>query len=91
MLDRDAAARTFELPEDRIGDLVLLADGETVLGKSASEHDLSAVGSTLRSHGGLHERTVPLIVCSPLGDGALPGDLGNRDLHDLLLNRAAAR
>ncbi len=91
VLDRDAAARTFELPEDRIGDLVLLADGETVLGKSASEHDLSAVGSTLRSHGGLHERTVPLIVCSPLGDGALPGDLGNRDLHDLLLNRAAAR
>jgi phosphonoacetate hydrolase len=91
VLDRDAAARTFELPDDRIGDLVVLADGETVLGKSAADHDLSAVGSTLRSHGGLHERTVPLIVCSPLGDGGLPGDLGNRDLHDLLLNRAAAR
>jgi phosphonoacetate hydrolase len=91
VLARDAAALTYELPEDRIGDLVVLADGGTVLGKSASEHDLSAVGSTLRSHGGLHERTVPLIVCSPLGDGPLPGSLGNRDLHDLLLNRAAAR
>jgi phosphonoacetate hydrolase len=87
VLDRFAAAESYELPADRLGDLVVLADGETVLGKSAAHHDLSAVGSTLRSHGGLHERAVPIVVCSPVRDGALAGrDLHNRDLHDLLLN-----
>src|SRR5262249_49452313 len=34
VLDRDTAAARFELPADRIGDLVVLADGSTVLGKS---------------------------------------------------------
>src|SRR5262249_50292127 len=62
VLDRYAAADAFELPPDRIGDLIVLADGETALGKSAAAHDLSALHGTLRSHGGLHERTVPLIV-----------------------------
>jgi phosphonoacetate hydrolase len=87
VLDRDAAAAAFAMPADRIGDLVVLADGETVLGRSAEVHDLSALHGTLRSHGGLHERTVPLIVCAPLAPGALEGrTLHNRDLHDLLLN-----
>jgi hypothetical protein len=44
----------------------------------------------LRSHGGLHERTVPMIISHPLREGALRGrDLRNRDLHDLLLNELA--
>ena len=87
VLDRSAAAAAFSLPADRIGDLVVLADGETVLGRSAAVHDLSALHGTLRSHGGLHERTVPMIVCAPLAAGALDGrELHNRDLHDLLLN-----
>jgi phosphonoacetate hydrolase len=87
VLDRSAAADAFDLPADRIGDLIVLADGETVIGKSAAAHDLSALHGTLRSHGGLHERTVPLIVTHPLRESALRGrDLRNRDLHDLLLN-----
>jgi phosphonoacetate hydrolase len=87
VLDRDAAAETFDLPPDRIGDLVVLADGTTVLGKSRAQHDLSALKGTLRSHGGLHERSVPMLLCQPLADGALRGrELHNRDLHDLLLN-----
>ena len=87
VLDRFAAADAFELPADRIGDLIVLADGDTVLGKSRDAHDLSALHGTLRSHGGLHERTVPLIVTHPLRAGALRGrELRNRDLHDLLLN-----
>jgi phosphonoacetate hydrolase len=87
VLDRSAAAQSFELPADRIGDLVVLADAHTVLGRSRAVHDLSALHGTLRSHGGLHERTVPVIVCSPLDPGALAGrDLRNSDLHDLLLN-----
>jgi phosphonoacetate hydrolase len=90
VLDRYAAAELFELPADRIGDLVALADAATVLGKSRAAHDLTKLEGPLRSHGGLHERTVPLIVSHPLSDGAVAGrDLRNRDLHDLLLNGVA--
>ena len=90
VLDRFAAAEAFDLPPDRIGDLIVLADANTVLGKSRAAHDLSALHGTLRSHGGLHERAVPLIVTHRLNDGALRGrDLYNRDLHDLLLNQLA--
>jgi phosphonoacetate hydrolase len=91
VLDRDAAADAFDLPADRIGDLIVLADARTVLGKSAAAHDLSQLHGALRSHGGLHERRVPIIISEPLRDGALAGrDLHNRDLHDLLLNEIAA-
>ncbi len=90
VLDRDAAADAFDLPADRIGDLIVLADHSTVLGKSAAAHDLSQLHGTLRSHGGLHERRVPIIISHRLVDGALEGrDLRNRDLHDLLLNEVA--
>ena len=90
VLDRSAAVEAFELPGDRIGDLIVLGDAGTVLGKSAAAHDLSALHGTLRSHGGLHERRVPLIVTHRLRDDALRGrDLRNRDLHDLLLNGLA--
>jgi phosphonoacetate hydrolase len=90
VLDREAAARAFELPPDRIGDLVVCADAATVLGKSEAEHDLAAVGTTLRSHGGLHERQVPLVISHSMRDGATGRrDLRNADLHDLLLNELA--
>ena len=90
VLDRDAAADAFDLPAQRIGDLIVLADRCTVLGKSAAAHDLSQLHGTLRSHGGLHERRVPIIISHRLRAGALDGrDLRNRDLHDLLLNEIA--
>jgi phosphonoacetate hydrolase len=91
VLDREAATWVFDLPPDRIGDLVVLADADTVVGKSAAEHDLEAVGDTLRSHGGLHEQAVPIVVCSPVADGlADRRDLRNADLFDLLLNGVPA-
>jgi phosphonoacetate hydrolase len=91
VLDRGAAAAAFDLPADRIGDLIVFADGETVLGRSREAHDLSDLHGALRSHGGLHERTVPLLVLAPLAAGAIDGvQLHNRDIHDLLLNRLAA-
>ncbi|MBV9603865.1 MAG: alkaline phosphatase family protein [Solirubrobacterales bacterium] len=91
VLDRHAAAEAFDLPADRIGDLVVLADEHTVLGKSRAAHDLGSLnGHALRSHGGLHERAVPIIVCSRLAPARTAGpELHNRDLHDLLLNRLA--
>lgn len=89
VLDRFAAAEAFELPADRIGDLVVLANARTALGKSRDFHDLSTLRGPLRSHGGLHERRVPIIVCQRLALNGGTSDLHNRDLHDLLLNRAA--
>jgi phosphonoacetate hydrolase len=87
VLDRAAAAASFDLPGDRIGDVIVLGDAHTVLGRSREAHDLSALHGTLRSHGGLHERTVPLIVSAPLAPEAVAGrQLYNRDLHHLLLN-----
>jgi phosphonoacetate hydrolase len=91
VLDRDAAAIAFELPADRIGDLIVLSDATTVLGRSRAAHDLGALHGRPRSHGGLHERTVPMIVCSAVAPGSMDGaPLYNRDLHDVLLNRVDA-
>ena len=61
-----------------------------MLGQSRQAHDISALHGELRSHGGLHERVVPIIVCQRLAPDALAGrELHNRDLHDLLLNHLA--
>ena len=90
VLARQEAAAEFALPPDRIGDLVLLADRATVLGKTPEWHDLSSVGSGLRSHGGLHEATVPFIVNRPLKSSCRERLAGNRmrnfDLFDVLCN-----
>jgi phosphonoacetate hydrolase len=88
VLGRDEAAETLDLPADRIGDTVVLGDRSTVLGKSAALHDLSAVQRGLRSHGGLHERAVPVVVCHPLRPGFPRGGSppSNADIFDLVLN-----
>ncbi len=68
--DRDAAVRLFDLPPDRIGDLVVLGTENMTLGTSADRHDLSGLDVPLRSHGGLTEQEVPFIVNRKLD---LPG------------------
>jgi phosphonoacetate hydrolase len=42
---REQAAERFELPADRIGDIVAVSERFTVIGTSASRHDLSGAGS----------------------------------------------
>ena len=67
----------------------MLADRETAVGRSADEHDLAALHGPLRSHGGLHERAVPLLFSDPLTEAglALVADgASNADVHHLLLN-----
>lgn len=90
VLSREEAADRLDLPADRIGDTVVLGDRSTVLGKSAGLHDLSAVQRGLRSHGGLHEREVPLVVCQPLRPGFPRKERPktNADIFDLVLNGA---
>ncbi len=82
---REEACATFELPPDRVGDLVLVSERLTVLGTSPDRHDLSGLDVPLRSHGGTSEQRVPLIANRPAGD--LPARRWrNFDAFDLALN-----
>ena len=57
-----------------------------MLGTSRDRHDLSGLTEPLRSHGGLTEERVPMIVNGKI---ALPPDhlLRNFDVFDVALNR----
>lgn len=80
------ACDRFELPIDRIGDVVVISDRHKVLGTVAAKHDFSGLTEPLRSHGGLTEQTVPMIVNRPI-DVASDRVLRNFDAFDIALNR----
>ncbi|WP_277051009.1 phosphonoacetate hydrolase [Ruania albidiflava] len=61
-MSREAAARSFSLPADRIGDVVVLGTAGTAVGRYAAWHDLSGLDAPLRSHGGLGELQIPFII-----------------------------
>lgn len=61
-ISREEACARFELPADRIGDIVLVSTENMTIGTSAHRHDLAALDEPLRSHGGLSEQEVPFIV-----------------------------
>lgn len=85
VLTNQEAADQFELPPDRIGDLVIVSEKSVVLGTSASKHDLSGLDAPLRSHGGVSEQTVPLLFNRPVT--TLSGKrLRNFDVMDVVLN-----
>lgn len=85
VLDRQAACARFELPPDRVGDLVVISERHTVIGTSESRHDLSGLDAPLRSHGGISEQCVPLLVnrATRLSPSA---PLRNFDVFDVALN-----
>jgi phosphonoacetate hydrolase len=88
-LGRDEASARFELPADRLGDLVAIAERGWVIGTSPDRHDLSGLDAPLRSHGGLSERTVPLLLNRPTPDLETDRALNNYDILDVALNHAA--
>jgi phosphonoacetate hydrolase len=83
---REEAAAFFELPADRIGDLVVVSERSKVIGTSVARHDLSALEVPLRSHGGVSEQRVPLIVNRRLKDIDTERRWRNFDAFDLVLN-----
>ncbi|HUH94320.1 MAG TPA: phosphonoacetate hydrolase [Casimicrobiaceae bacterium] len=83
------AARRFELPADRIGDIVVFAERLCVLGTTMERHDLSGLDAPLRSHGGMSEQKVPLLFSRTLADVDPARRLRNFDVFDLALNHAA--
>ncbi|MCA4923017.1 MAG: phosphonoacetate hydrolase, partial [Methylobacterium sp.] len=60
-MTREAACAEFELPPDRLGDLVVISTRHVTLGTAPEKHDLSGLTEPLRSHGGLTEQRVPMI------------------------------
>jgi phosphonoacetate hydrolase len=87
-LPRAEACRRFELPEDRTGDVVVVSGRHKVIGTSRTRHDLSGLAEPLRSHGGISEQRVPMLinrkVSWPQGQR-----LRNFDAFDVALNRVS--
>jgi phosphonoacetate hydrolase len=85
-LSAAAACARFDLPPDRIGDIVVISKIHKVIGTSRERHDLSGLTEPLRSHGGLTEQVVPMIanrkIAVPAGHA-----LRNFDVFDVALNR----
>jgi phosphonoacetate hydrolase len=86
VLDNRAACERFELPNDRVGDIVVVSKRDVVLGTRREEHDLSGLTVPLRSHGGLSEQEVPLIFNRHLEGLAEGKRLRNFDVFDMALN-----
>jgi phosphonoacetate hydrolase len=79
----------FDLAPDRMGDLILVSSKHVVIGTTASRHDLSGLDVPLRSHGGITEQTVPLILSQPALDLDPAMQLHNYDIFNLALNHVA--
>lgn len=84
------AARRFELPPDRLGDLVVVSGKHVVVGTSESRHDLSGLDAPLRSHGGISEQVVPLVFNRRV-TGVEGRRLRNFDVLDIAMNHLEAR
>ncbi len=85
VITKKQAAKDYHLPREIIGDVVILGDRNTVLGKSPEAH--KNVPHNRRSHGGLYEQKVPLIVNRPLTDKYLQRKyLHNKDIFELVIN-----
>jgi phosphonoacetate hydrolase len=84
-LHNEEACRRFELPPERMGDLVVVSTRHVVLGTSQARHDLSGLDAPLRSHGGISEQTVPLLFNrkATVAEGRR---LRNFDILDIALN-----
>ena len=88
VLTRAQAAAQFELPADRLGDLVVVSERDTVLGTSKAKHDLSGLDVPLRSHGGISEQRVPLVINRAIPHLDRQRRWRNFDAFDLALNWA---
>ena len=84
----EACAR-FELPPERCGDVIVVSARHVVVGTSAERHDLSGLDVPLRSHGGITEQRVPLLLNRPVS-GVEGRRLRNFDAFDIALNHVHA-
>ena len=87
VLGKAEGCARYELPEDRMGDVIVVSGGPTgskVLGTSRDKHDLSGLNEPLRSHGGLTEQEIPVIANRKFKNA--PAQLRNFDAFALGCN-----
>ena len=87
VLGKQEGCARYELPEARMGDVIVLSGGpkgSKVIGTSRDKHDLSGLNEPLRSHGGLTEQEVPVISNRKFKDA--PAPLRNFDAFALGCN-----
>jgi phosphonoacetate hydrolase len=72
-----------------MGDLILVSKQDTVIGTTADRHDLSGLEVPLRSHGGVTEQRVPLIISQRVSNLDSGYQLRNFDIFNLALNHAS--
>ncbi|KAG4428915.1 hypothetical protein IFR05_015602 [Cadophora sp. M221] len=82
------AALKFEQPLDSEGDIVVISKKNFVIGSRKVDHDLSQLdGNRLRSHGGISEQDIPLLLSQPAANKRLvKKSWKNYDVFDLALN-----
>jgi phosphonoacetate hydrolase len=79
VLTKQEAASRFHLMRERIGDLVVLGDKDTVFGELGTAMEVLEPG--YRSHGSLHESEVPLLIFNHSADLPPPEEFrANLDL-----------
>jgi len=88
--DNAQGCKAFGLAPDRMGDLIVVSSKNKVLGTTAQRHDLSGLDVPLRSHGGVSEQCVPLIMSQPVSGISASRRLRNFDIYDVVLNHAQA-
>ncbi len=78
----------FGLPEERLGDIIVISARNVAVGSSPERHDLSALKEPLRSHGGLSTQAVPMIVNRVVHGVEEDRRIRNFDAFDIALNHA---
>jgi len=86
VLTRSGAAAAFHLHPDRIGDLVVFGDTNTVFGDLNPGTESEQLPPEYRSHGSLHELQVPLYAYNNEFLPYLASPRHNKDLLTPLLN-----
>lgn len=87
VISREEAVSRYDLPADRIGDIVMISTENMTIGTSEHRHDLAALNEPLRSHGGLTEQEVPFIVNRVMD---LPNGAGLRNFDAFFVATTAA-
>ncbi len=88
VLNKSQACSRYDLPADRIGDIIIITGENMTVGTSEDRHDLAALDVPLRSHGGLHEQRVPFIVNRPMSSLPAAPELRNFDVLNVACRAA---
>jgi len=80
LMPSEEAASRFHLPLERIGDMVVLGDRDTMFGEMGSAY--ADLDQSYRAHGSLHEMGVPLLIHNC--DGLVPNPSAFSNNKDLV-------